>query len=176
VLSDSGGSSCCHRKIAPARRCASRAYPRGDQLNPQLSAEITQGQVHVSRFRGAIKVAVSSELLFPSDGWRMRRQAARTLAEMAPVLAPMEAVHSTVIGYTDDVPIGPELGRQGVASNQGLSMGRAQTVVQFLISQGVNPNLRIARGLGDAAAVASNHTTAGRAQNHRVERILPGQG
>jgi hypothetical protein len=64
------------------------------------------------------------------------------------------------------VPIGRELRRQGVTGNQDLSMTRAQTVVQFLISQGINPNLLTAQGLGDTAPVASNDTAAGHA--HRT--------
>jgi chemotaxis protein MotB len=147
-----------------------------DQLNQQLSAEIAAGQVHVTRLQGAIKIAVNSELLFPSGGWQMPPQAAKTIAEMAPVLAPMQTVHITVIGYTDNVPIGPELRQQGVASNQQLSMMRAQTVVDYLVSQGVNPSLLTAQGLGEADPVASNDTAQGRAQNRRVELTLPGQG
>jgi len=147
-----------------------------DQLNQQLSAEIAQGQVHITRLQGAIKVTVNSELLFPSGGWQMPPQAAKTIAEMAPVLAPMQSVHILVTGYTDSVPIGPELMQQGVTSNQDLSMRRAQTVVNYLISQGVNQNLLTAQGLGDADPVASNDTAQGRAQNRRVELTLPGQG
>jgi chemotaxis protein MotB len=73
------------------------------------------------------------------------------------------------------VPIGPELMQQGVTSNQDLSMRRAQTVVNYLISQGVNPALLTAQGAGDTNPVASNDTPAGRAQNRRVELTLPGQ-
>jgi chemotaxis protein MotB len=145
-----------------------------DQLNQQLSAEIAQGQVHVTRLQGAIKVTVNSELLFPSGGWQMPPQAAKTIAEMAPVLAPMQTAHILITGYTDNVPIGPELRQQGVQNNQDLSMRRAQTVMQYLISQGVNPNLLTAQGLGEADPVASNDTAAGRAQNRRVELTLPG--
>jgi chemotaxis protein MotB len=147
-----------------------------DQLNQQLSGEIAQGQVHVTRLQGAIKVTVNSELLFPSGGWQMPPQAAKTIAEMAPVLAPMQTVHITVIGYTDNVPIGPELRQQGIATNEDLSLKRAQTVVQYLVSQGVNPNLLTAQGLGDSNPVAPNDTAQGRAQNRRVELTLPGQG
>ncbi len=146
-----------------------------DQLNQQLSAEIAQGQVHITRLQGAIKVTVNSELLFPSGGWQMPPQAAKTIAEMAPVLAPMQTTHILVTGYTDNVPIGPELRAQGVANNQDLSLRRAQTVTQYLISQGVNPNMLSSQGLGDADPVASNDTAAGRAQNRRVELTLPGQ-
>jgi chemotaxis protein MotB len=145
-----------------------------DQLNQQLSAEISQGQVHITRLQGAIKVTVNSELLFPSGGWQMPPQAAKTIAEMAPVLAPMQTAHIVITGYTDNVPIGPELRDQGIPTNQVLSMKRAQTVMQYLISQGVNPALLTAQGLGDADPVASNDTAAGRAQNRRVELTLPG--
>jgi chemotaxis protein MotB len=123
-----------------------------------------------------MKVTVNSELLFPSGGWQMPPQAAKTIAEMAPVLAPMQTAHITVTGYTDNVPIGPELMQQGLTSNQDLSMRRAQTVVQYLTSQGVNPSLLTAQGLGDTDPVASHDTAQGRTQNRRVELTLPGQG
>src|SRR3974377_1579109 len=37
-----------------------------NQLNQRLSSEIGAQQVHITRLQGAIKVAVNSELLFPS--------------------------------------------------------------------------------------------------------------
>jgi chemotaxis protein MotB len=143
-----------------------------NQLNQNLSAEIAHGQVHITRLQGAIKVAVNSELLFPSGGWQMPPQAAKTIAEMAPVLAPMQTAHLVVIGYTDSTPIGPELMQQGVTSNQQLSLMRAQTVMQYLISQGVNPAMVSAQGMGDANPIAPNDTPEGRAQNRRVEITL----
>ena len=45
-----------------------------------------------------------------------------------------------VNGYTDNVPIGPELMRQGVTSNLIRSQKRAEKVAQYMISQGVNPS------------------------------------
>lgn len=147
-----------------------------NQLNQRLSGEIAQQQVHITRLQGAIKVAVNSDLLFPSGSWQMPPQAAQTIAEMAPILAPFQQTKIIVIGYTDNVPIGPELQQQGVASNQQLSLMRAQTVANFLVSQGVNPNLVSAQGLGDADPVAPNDTPQGRAQNRRVELTLAGSG
>ena len=147
-----------------------------NQLNRQLSGEIANQQVHITRLQGAIKVAVNSELLFPSGGWEMPPAAAQTIAKMAPILAPFQTTTIIVTGYTDNVPIGPELRAQGVDSNQQLSLKRAQTVANFLISQGVKPSLVSARGLGDADPVASNDTPQGRAQNRRVELTLAGPG
>ncbi len=147
-----------------------------NQLSQRLSAEIGQQQVHITRLQGAIKIAVNSELLFPSGGWQMPPQAAQTIAKMAPVLAPMQQTRLVVTGYTDSTPIGPDLLAQGVQSNQQLSLMRAQTVVNYLISQGVHPSLVSAQGLGDASPVASNDTPQGRAQNRRVEITLAGSG
>ena len=89
--------------------------------------------------------------------------------------APFQQTTIIVTGYTDNIPIGPELRQQGVDSNQQLSLKRAQTVANYLISQGVNPNLVLARGLGDAEPVASNDTPRG-GQNRRVELNLAGPG
>lgn len=107
-----------------------------NQLNQRLSGEIASQQVHITRLQGAIKVAVNSDLLFPSGGWQMPPQAAQTISEMAPILARFQQTTIIVTGYTDNVPIGPELQRQGIASNEQLSLMRAQTVANFLISQG----------------------------------------
>ncbi len=147
-----------------------------DQLQQKLSGEISQDQVRITKLQGAIKVTVNSELLFPSGGYQMPPEAAATIAKIAPILAPMQTAHITVVGYTDNVPIGPELRAQGITSNQQLSLMRAQTVMNYLISQGVNPSALSADGEGDANPVASNDTAAGRAQNRRVELTLPNAG
>jgi chemotaxis protein MotB len=57
-----------------------------------------------------------------------------------------------------------------------LSQKRADTVMQFLIAQGVNPSMVSAQGFGEADPVASNDTPEGRAQNRRVELMLAGAG
>ena len=145
-----------------------------NQLNQRLSGEIAAQQVHITRLQGAIKVAVNSELLFPSGGWQMSRQGQQIISRLAQKLAPTQQNKLVVTGYTDNTPIGPALQREGVASNEVLSQKRAENVMQFLISQGVNPNLVAARGLGEADPIASNENPKGRAQNRRVEISLSG--
>jgi chemotaxis protein MotB len=90
-----------------------------NQLNQRLSGEIAQQQVHITRLQGAIKVAVNSDLLFPSGSWQMPPQAAQLIAKMAPILAPFQQTTIIVTGYTDNVPIGPELRAQGVERSYG---------------------------------------------------------
>lgn len=146
------------------------------QLNQRMSAEVGANQMQISRLQGAIRVTVNSELLFPSGGWQMPTGAQQTISKMAPILAPLQQTRIVVNGYTDNTPIGPELAAQGVQTNQILSQRRADAVMQFLISQGVNPTLVSAQGFGDTNPVASNDTPQGRAQNRRVELTLAGSG
>jgi chemotaxis protein MotB len=95
---------------------------------------------------------------------------------MIPILAPMQKTKIIVNGYTDNVPIGAGLKRQGITSNVELSQKRADNVMNFMTSQGVNPSLVSAQGFGEADPVAPNNTPEGRAQNRRVELTLAGSG
>jgi chemotaxis protein MotB len=44
-------------------------------------------------------------------------------------LAPFQQTKLVVNGYTDNAPIGPELQRQGITSNEVLSQKRAEAVM-----------------------------------------------
>lgn len=149
---------------------------RYDQLNQTMSSEINSNQMHIERLQNAIKVTVNDQLLFPSGDWQMPVTAQQTIAKMVPILAPMQQTKIMVNGYTDNVPIGAGLMRQGITSNLILSQKRADNVMNFMTSQGVNASLVSAQGFGDADPVASNDTPAGQAQNRRVELTLAGSG
>ncbi len=139
------------------------------QLNQAMGAEVGAKNMQISRMQDAIKVSVNSELLFPSGGWEMSASAKASIAKIAVILAPHMSTKINVNGYTDSTPIGPGLMRQGVTSNLILSQRRADNVMQYMISQGVKPDLVSAQGFGEADPVAPNDTPAGRAQNRRVE-------
>jgi len=149
---------------------------RYQELNQTMSAQVAADQMHITRLQNAIKVTINNELMFPSGGWQMPVEAQQTISKIVPILAPMQQTKILVNGYTDNVPIGPELMREGITSNLVLSQKRADNVMQFMISQGVNPKLVSAQGLGEADPVASNNTPEGRAQNRRVELTLAGSG
>src|SRR5262249_8360582 len=124
------------------------------------------------RLQNAIRVSINSELLFPSASWDMSESAEQTIAKVAAILAPHQKTKVIVDGYTDSTPIGPGLMKEGITSNLTLSQKRADTVMQYMISQGGKPNLISAQGFGEANPVASNSTPEGRAQNRRVELNL----
>jgi len=139
------------------------------QLNQQMSSEVAAHEMQISRMQDAIKVSINDDLLFPSGGWEISDAAKTSIAKIAKILAPHQTATIHVNGYTDSTPIGPGLVKQGVTTNLILSQKRADNVMQYMISQGVKPNLVSAHGFGEADPVASNDTPAGKAQNRRVE-------
>ena len=144
------------------------------QLNQTMSAEVAANQMQITRLQNAIKVTVNSELLFPSGGWQMSAEAQQTMGKIVPILAPQQQSKIKVNGYTDNVPIGPGLMKEGITSNLVLSQKRADNVMQFMISRGVSPSMVSAQGFGESDPVASNDTPEGQAKNRRVELTVAG--
>jgi chemotaxis protein MotB len=136
--------------------------------NQQLQSQNQQLQAQVERLQHAMAYTVNSDLLFKSGSWEMSDRGKDIIAKLAQKLAPTQQNKLMVSGYTDNAPIGPGLKKRGVTSNQELSQKRADAVMQFLISRGVQPDNVAARGFGDADPVAQNDTPQGRAQNRRV--------
>ena len=134
-----------------------------------LKKEVAADKGHVGRLQDALGYTVNSDLLFPSGSWEMSKQGQAIIAKLAPRLAPFQRSKLLVTGYTDNAPVGRALQRKGITSNEVLSQKRAEAVMQYLITQGVKPDMIAARGLGEADPLASNTTAQGRAQNRRVE-------
>jgi chemotaxis protein MotB len=152
---------------------------KNEQLQQQMSTLQTQlnaAQAQATRLQGAIKYTVDSDLLFPPGGWEMSAKGKDIIAKFAAKLAPTQEHPLLVNGYTDNAPIGKALAKQGITSNEILSQKRAENVMQFLISQGVKPELVSAHGYGDADSIDSNSTREGRAKNRRVELTLAASG
>jgi chemotaxis protein MotB len=140
-----------------------------------LKKEVAADRAQVGRLQNAIKYTVNSDLLFQSGSWEMARRGQEIIGKLASKLAPTQQQKIVVNGYTDNAPVSPALQRQGVTSNEVLSHKRAEAVMQYLISQGVKPDLISARGFGEADPIAPNTTAKGRAKNRRVELTLAGQ-
>ena len=155
--------------------CVSKKrYEELETQNKHLQQQLTAANAQASRLQSAIKYTVNSDLLFSPGGWEMRAEGKELIAKFASKLAPTQQNKLLVNGYTDDAPIGPELKKKGVTTNEALSQKRAETVMEYLISQGVKADLVSAHGYGDANPVAPNTTAKGRAQNRRVELTLSG--
>ena len=117
--------------------------------------------------QGATGVTPPTGLVAPEGGWQLNAQGKATLDRLAPVLAQLTGQRIEIKGYTDNLPIGPEL-KSRFPDNVALSNARAQSVANELVAQGVPAGLLAVSGYGDANPVATNDTPQGRAKNRRV--------
>jgi chemotaxis protein MotB len=140
--------------------------------NAELSKQVSSLNAQVTRLQDAIKYTVNSDLLFSSGSWEMSPSGEKIIAQIASQLAPTQQRKLVVNGYTDNAPIGRRLEQAGITSNEMLSQKRAEAVMKYMISRGVQPDLVAAKGWGEARPVGPNDTPAGRAQNRRVEITL----
>ena len=117
-------------------------------------------------------LTVADDLAFSSGGYSLTSEGKADLAHIVPDLKALRTGKVVVYGYTDNVPVSPALQSQGIADNLDLSSKRANNVVRYLESQGVNPNILSAKGRGETHPIASNDTPEGRAQNRRIEVVV----
>jgi chemotaxis protein MotB len=146
-----------------------------DELNANLKSALVGTPVDVTQQNGSILLTSSADYMFPSGGWQIPSDSP-LLNRIVPTLSSLHNTKIVVSGYTDNTPVGPQLQRMGVANNLDLSTKRAQSVVNYLQSHGVNPSLLSAQGYGDANPIVSNDTPQGRARNRRVDITLIGDG
>lgn len=112
----------------------------------------------------AIKVVLGDAILFNTGSATLSPAADAALSRIAYNLNQNPGSIVTIIGYTDNT--GTE------QQNLTLSQQRANSVMNYLISQGVAANRLTAKGDGWNNPIASNATAAGRAQNRRVELYI----
>jgi chemotaxis protein MotB len=168
-LVTTAGTLCLGALILSA--CVSQSqYDAAAAENQQLKAQLAALQAQQ-------KYVEAADYLFPSGGFQLSPAGQAELANnIVPKLKGLQNAKIVVYGFTDNVPVGPELQRQGIPDNLVLSTRRASTVANFLVAQGINPNIVSAKGVGDTRPAAPNDTPQGRAQNRRIEITVQGPG
>ena len=118
-------------------------------------------------------LTMATDLAFPSGGYTLTKAGKAKLNGLLPVLSGLGPNDKIVVyGYTDNRPVGKALQKRGIIDNLDLSSRRADAVVRYLTSKGVNPSVISAKGRGETHPAASNDTPAGRSQNRRIEVIV----
>ena len=118
----------------------------------------------------AVKVTFDSGILFATGSSTLSSTAQSSLFQFANVLKNNADCDVAVQGYTDNAGWKNSTAAQSQQKNLELSQQRAQSVTNYLLSQGVSTTqIRSTMGYGEANPVADNATAAGKAQNRRVE-------
>lgn len=113
----------------------------------------------------AVKVTFNSGLMFDTNKYNLKRNAMSDLNDFSKVLIEFNDADVAIFGHTDST--GTD------AINDPLSVNRANAVADYLLSQGVAPTqIKSVIGKGSKEPVADNGTSAGRAENRRVEIYL----
>lgn len=118
----------------------------------------------------AVKVTFDSGILFTTGSSTLSNVAKQSLSNFANVLRQNTDCDVAIQGYTDNAGWKNSTAAQSAEKNQKLSLQRAQAVTAYLQSVGVSAaQIRSTEGFGEANPVADNSTSAGKAQNRRVE-------
>lgn len=131
-----------------------------EQINGAQVESINDGQ--------AIKVTFESGILFATNSSTLSAASQNSLSNFAASLVNNPDTDVQIYGHTDS--------SGSDAINNPLSEKRAQAVYNFLQTKGVAGSRMVSQGMGSTQPVADNTTSAGKAQNRRVEvYILPNE-
>ena len=113
----------------------------------------------------AVKLTFDSGILFATNKADLNANSKSALNQCATLLKNNTDCDIAIFGHTDNT------GTDAV--NNPLSVKRANSVYNYLLSQGVSASqIRTVEGQGSTNPVADNSTAAGRQQNRRVELYM----
>jgi len=154
-----------------ARQAAAEAdslRQQSEQQQAQLRQQLLEqfNQILQSRDTARGLIVNMSDVLFDTAQYTLRPGAREKLAKVSGIILGHPGLKIAVEGHTDSVG--------GDEYNMRLSENRANSVRQYLVSQGVSPASVTAQGFGKTMPVADNGNAAGRQMNRRVELVVSG--
>jgi type IX secretion system PorP/SprF family membrane protein len=171
------------RKLDESEKRANSLKEENKQLQAQLdsakqvaqtSAAAAKAEKAANKSGGAPTPAVNftgtveenssytlNEIYFKEDDDQLLPESKKQLDQLAGYLAKNPSANIMVKGYTDNT--GED------EYNYKLSLMRAKSVINYLVSKGISANRLDARGYGSQNPVAPNTTEEGRQKNRRVE-------
>ena len=125
-------------------------------------------EISVSKFKDDFgqeqyKATINNSLLFRFDSYELSDSTTNVLTKIIPIIKDMPT-RLLIVGHTDSV--GED------EYNLVLSRNRANSVAQFLIQNGIDPQDIEQEGKGESFPIATNATKEGQAKNRRVEIFM----
>ena len=159
---NNGSSSQNNRAIAIGAILGGASGLYLDNKEKKLREQMAGTGVDVGRNPdGSVQLIMPGSITFDTNKSNIKPNFYGTLNKVAQTLAEDNKSAILVTGYTDNT------GNDSI--NIPLSQARAQSVKNYLASQGVSSSRIDAQGLGSSNPIASNATAAGKEQNRRVE-------
>lgn len=152
-------------KEASAQADADRSRKAAEDLRAELLEQFNRVLETRDTTRGL--VVNMGDVLFATGKYNLRPEAQIVLAKLSGIILSHPGLNLAVEGYTDST------GSDDF--NLKLSQQRADTVREYLVSQGLADSTVTAKGFGKTDPVADNGTPAGRQKNRRVEIVVSGE-
>ncbi|MEO6135418.1 MAG: OmpA family protein, partial [Ginsengibacter sp.] len=102
-----------------------------------------------------------NNVFFDFDKWDLRPESFIELDRVVKLLSENPAIEIEMSAHTDS--------RGSDDYNMVLSDRRARSVMEYILSKGIDPNRITSHGYGESKPVATNDTDDGRQLNRRVE-------
>ncbi|SDD68339.1 MULTISPECIES: OmpA family protein [Kordiimonas] len=135
-----------------------------DRQETKLREKLQGTGVQIVRDGDNIILNMPDNITFDTNQAYVKPEFMSVLESVAIVLDEYDKTYVDILGHTDST---------GSADyNRTLSQNRAQAVAQILVTQNVQRERLVVRGLGEAYPIAPNDTEEGRRQNRRVEIAL----
>lgn len=127
--------------------------------------EVVEEVVVVTPVIKTFETKVVDSGAFALNSTELKPESKPILAELVQFMQQYPQSNVEITGYTDS--------SGAAAYNQTLSEKRAQSVANALLDEGIDSSRITAKGEGENNPIASNKTREGRAQNRRVEIVVP---
>lgn len=154
-----------------SQRLKKKNAERNENIAQEVKQDLSEMQnVKVEVMEDGVKVTLPSSVVFDLSVARLRKEALPILSKFAASIKNLGDRYLVVVdGHTDNAPVfyGGDF-----SSNWELSLYRAISVIDFLVKEGINPDLFEAAGHGEYDPLYPNDTPGHQADNRRVEIII----
>ncbi len=143
-----------------------------EELMEELETWVVAGLIKMKLLKDGLHLVLSEEILFPTGSDALNDTGREVLRRLVEELEQLP-YQIAVIGYTDNIPVGPRLAAR-YPSNWELAAARAASVVRLFQGAGIPAQQLLVISRGESQPIASNDTPKGRAENRRIEvRLRP---
>jgi type VI secretion system protein ImpK len=146
------------------------ASKQADTLKTFLAPEIQKGEVTIEEDANTVRVRTKVGQLFQSGSDALEPGRAEFFARIGKAIETQPGA-VTVEGHADS----DRISSLAFPDNMALSQARADKVADIIKAQLKDATRVTSKGMGDAVPIASNKTPEGKAENRRVEVIVPRQ-
>lgn len=142
------------------------------ELADEVARWAVLGAVKMLMLADGLHVLLPHEVLFESGASTLSAQGEAIVRDLVAEIR-QHPYEIAVVGFTDNVPIGPRLADR-YPSNWELAGVRAAGVVRVMQREGIPIDQMLAVSRGEGMPIASNDTPEGRAENRRIDvRLRP---